>query len=553
MTNTSAYANVLLKSSVAVPAVAVPKRDYQNDSSPADFHRTLKDARENQRTGNDKTPKFIEHRKSTVEHRKEVQEAVSVRNNTEVGSATAPKKSVDQSTDPHQNCSDIDAGMGEKSVAKGSKNTDLVTEELQSESGIINGENVLNMLRQDGLTPNLNLAGPPKDAGSTLLSTSIQSFTTTAPTAISAAELLPSVTTAPVTLESAPEALDLFLAENKANALAQTAPSGTPAGVPPAATALEGEVFVNQPAAPVPELPLAAESVSEPINLFIDPAALPDAQAPAASVVAAVALAPPVQVAAPNVAEDILELLAPQANETTLSTKPASTSGAQTDGSLSAANSNLTTAQAQMQASSSAFEKTLQAIVSPSASGFDDTDAAVPSSSSTSSTSSATNPLMDTLMRGMDQQTPAARSFVVQTSVPVPVGQPQWSQAVGEKVLWLAAQNVSSAEINLHPKDLGPMQVKVSVNQEQVTVSFTSQHAVVRDVLDQNLNRLRDMFSEQGLNLANVDVSDKSFSRQQGDANDQNGRGRTHDLAQDEETPIAISVIVQQRLVDHYA
>jgi flagellar hook-length control protein FliK len=97
------------------------------------------------------------------------------------------------------------------------------------------------------------------------------------------------------------------------------------------------------------------------------------------------------------------------------------------------------------------------------------------------------------------------------------------------------------------------MQVKVSVNQEQVTVSFTSQHSVVRDVLDQNLNRLRDMFSEQGLNLANVDVSDKSFSRQQGDANDQNGRGRTHDLAQDEETPIAISAIVQQRLVDHYA
>ena len=550
MTNTSAYANVLLKSSVAVPAVAVPKRDYQNDSSPADFHRTLKDARENQRTGNDKTPKSIEHRKSTVEHRKEVQEAISVRNNTEVGSATAPKKSVDQSTDPHQNCSGIDAGVGEKSVAKGSKNTDVVTEELQSESGIINGENVLNMLRQDGLTPNLNFAGPPKDADSTLLSTSIQSFTTTAPTAISAAELLPSVTTAPVTLESASEALDLFLAETKANALAQTTPSGTPSGVPSATVALEGEVFVGQPPAPVPELPLAAESVSEPINLFIDPAALPNAQALAASVVAAVALAPPAQVAALNVVEDILELLAPQANETTLSTKPASTSGAQTDGSLSAANSNLTTAQAQMQASSSAFEKTLQAIVLPSASGFDDTDAAVPSSSSTSS---ATNPLMDTLMRGMDQQTPAARSFVVQTSVPVPVGQPQWSQAVGEKVLWLAAQNVSSAEINLHPKDLGPMQVKVSVNQEQVTVSFTSQHSVVRDVLDQNLNRLRDMFSEQGLNLANVDVSDKSFSRQQGDANDQNGRGRAHDLAQDEETPIAISAIVQQRLVDHYA
>ena len=124
---------------------------------------------------------------------------------------------------------------------------------------------------------------------------------------------------------------------------------------------------------------------------------------------------------------------------------------------------------------------------------------------------------------------------------------------MGEKVLWLAAQNVSSAEINLHPKDLGPMQVRVSVNQEQTTVSFTSHHAVVREVLDQNLNRLRDMFSEQGLNLVNVDVSDKSFSRRQGDAQDQKAQGGSQDVASEEETVVAMSAIVQQRLVDHYA
>jgi len=75
----------------------------------------------------------------------------------------------------------------------------------------------------------------------------------------------------------------------------------------------------------------------------------------------------------------------------------------------------------------------------------------------------------------------------------------------------------------------------------------------VREVLDQNLNRLRDMFSEQGLNLVNVDVSDKSFSRHQGDAKDQKSQGGTHDVTQDEEVPIAMSAIVQQRLVDHYA
>lgn len=152
----------------------------------------------------------------------------------------------------------------------------------------------------------------------------------------------------------------------------------------------------------------------------------------------------------------------------------------------------------------------------------------------------------------LEPQSPAARSFVVQTAVPVALGQPNWSHAVGEKVLWLAAQNVQSAEIRLDPPDLGPMQVKVSVQQEQATVSFTSHHAGVREALDQSLGRLRDMFNEQGLNLVNVDVSDRSFQRQQGEGESQRqGSGGGHQ--EDEEEVVAVSTITQQRLVDHYA
>jgi len=171
---------------------------------------------------------------------------------------------------------------------------------------------------------------------------------------------------------------------------------------------------------------------------------------------------------------------------------------------------------------------------------------------SANAASSTTPSVLDSLVRGADAQSPAARSFVVQTAVPVPVGQPQWSQAVGEKVLWLAAQNVHSAEIRLDPPELGPMQVKISVNQEQTSINFTSHHAGVREVLDQNLGRLRDMFNEQGLNLVNVDVSDRSFQRHQGEGSEQQGQG-SHGEQEDDESPVAVSAIVQQRLVDHYA
>jgi flagellar hook-length control protein FliK len=119
-------------------------------------------------------------------------------------------------------------------------------------------------------------------------------------------------------------------------------------------------------------------------------------------------------------------------------------------------------------------------------------------------------------------------------------------------VLWLAAQNVSAAEIRLDPPELGPMQVRVSVNQEQVNVSFTSPHPAVREVLDQQLNRLREMFSEQGLNLVDVDVSDKSFAQQDQERGESRKNGTS--AAEDEElAPLTSSILVSNRLVDHYA
>jgi flagellar hook-length control protein FliK len=168
-------------------------------------------------------------------------------------------------------------------------------------------------------------------------------------------------------------------------------------------------------------------------------------------------------------------------------------------------------------------------------------------------TLTATTPAIESLSRLSEAQSPAARAFVVQTGVPVTVGQPQWGQAVGERVLWLAAQNVSSAEIRLDPPELGPMQVRVSVNQDQVNVSFTSPHPAVRDVLDQQLNRLREMFAEQGLNLVNVDVSDKSFAQQHQEKDESNKSASSSQLEEDEAAPLASSIIMSNRLVDHYA
>lgn len=149
---------------------------------------------------------------------------------------------------------------------------------------------------------------------------------------------------------------------------------------------------------------------------------------------------------------------------------------------------------------------------------------------------------------------PTERQFTVQSEVRVPVGQAQWSQAVGQRVLWQAAQNISTAELRLDPPDLGPMQVRVTSHQDQISVTFTSAQPAVREALDQSAARLREMFAEQGLDLVDVNVSDQSDGREtaQGDGEGRGGRG-DGGTEPEAETAVVAESLVSTYLVDHYA
>lgn len=92
----------------------------------------------------------------------------------------------------------------------------------------------------------------------------------------------------------------------------------------------------------------------------------------------------------------------------------------------------------------------------------------------------------------------------------VKVSTPAWNNALGERAIMIAAQNTRVAEIQLDPPELGSLNVRVNINQDQVSLNFTSPHAHVRDAVEQSLPRLREMFAEQGLQLQDSSVSDQS-------------------------------------------
>lgn len=97
----------------------------------------------------------------------------------------------------------------------------------------------------------------------------------------------------------------------------------------------------------------------------------------------------------------------------------------------------------------------------------------------------------------------------------LPLKQAGWDRAFGEKIEWMVTQRLQGAQIRLNPAHLGPMEVRVQMQNEQASIQFTSAHAVVRDVLEAALPRLREMLDASGVELVDVDISGQSFAEQQ--------------------------------------
>jgi flagellar hook-length control protein FliK len=106
--------------------------------------------------------------------------------------------------------------------------------------------------------------------------------------------------------------------------------------------------------------------------------------------------------------------------------------------------------------------------------------------------------------------TPFHRPVDNGTNIPAitkPLAHPGWSRDLGEQIVWMNNKALAAAEINLNPAHLGPLSVRIDVNQDQATIMFTAQHAEVKEALEASIHKLREMLATQQLNLANVNIS----------------------------------------------
>lgn len=94
--------------------------------------------------------------------------------------------------------------------------------------------------------------------------------------------------------------------------------------------------------------------------------------------------------------------------------------------------------------------------------------------------------------------------------VATPVHAPNWSSEVGQRVVWMARNNIQEAQLSVNPPQLGPIEITLSLQDNNASARFFSPHAEVREVLEQAMPRLREMLAGAGVQLGQSDVGAQS-------------------------------------------
>ncbi|HIF9448481.1 TPA: flagellar hook-length control protein FliK [Photobacterium damselae] len=140
----------------------------------------------------------------------------------------------------------------------------------------------------------------------------------------------------------------------------------------------------------------------------------------------------------------------------------------------------------------------------------------------------------------------------------------QAGDQLADKVQMMAAKNLKQIDIRLDPPELGRMQIKLSLHDDnQASIQFQVAHQQTRDLIDQAMPRLRELLLQQGMQLAQSSVHQETSQQFSQHFNQQNGQDSSafgsgghsdgsHD-GHDDGTVIEGYVTTSSDRVDYYA
>jgi flagellar hook-length control protein FliK len=89
-------------------------------------------------------------------------------------------------------------------------------------------------------------------------------------------------------------------------------------------------------------------------------------------------------------------------------------------------------------------------------------------------------------------------------------GSAQWNTQLSHRIRWMSSANISTAELKLHPAELGTIEIKITTEDDQTKISFVASSTLAKDAIESSLPKLRDMLNGGGLQLSQSDVSHRN-------------------------------------------
>jgi len=118
------------------------------------------------------------------------------------------------------------------------------------------------------------------------------------------------------------------------------------------------------------------------------------------------------------------------------------------------------------------------------------------------------------------------KNTVIQQVETISIMRKDFTDAVKEKVMVMINQKIQQIDIQLDPPELGSMQVRINMQNEQAVVSFVVQNQQAKEALDQNMDRLKHMMADNGVDVGDANVRQESNQSAMNNQNDQDSSGQ---------------------------
>lgn len=144
------------------------------------------------------------------------------------------------------------------------------------------------------------------------------------------------------------------------------------------------------------------------------------------------------------------------------------------------------------------------------------------SSASSDKTQLNSTPVTAALSSPMNTAASSLVSAPANGYLSAPLGSQEWQQSLGQQVLMFSRNGQQSAELRLHPQELGALQISLKMEDNQAQLHFASAHSQVRAALEAAMPSLRHALAESGVQLGQSSVGSEGQWQQAQQQSQQN-------------------------------